>query len=158
MVIWWWWWWYDDYDDDVYDRYATCDPSSCLFSFLARDPSSPLRWTLLWSSRLLSLSKFFSIIFVQSCTVLCSSQFGGLVTSLLQISIVFNNLVSLRFQKFDNIPSEKLFSVVLTCFHFNFYSTLLLNFHSGFSNVTPSDWQVLLWCGTSFSLIMWTLL
>lgn len=23
--------------------YATCDPTSCLFSFLARDPTSPLR-------------------------------------------------------------------------------------------------------------------
>ena len=87
-------------------------------------------------------------------SILCSSQFGGLVTSLLQISIVFNNLVSVRFQKFNNIPPEKLFSVVFTCFHFNFYSTLLLNFYSGFSNVTPSDWQVLLWCVTSFLLIM----
>ena len=87
-------------------------------------------------------------------SILCSSQFGGLVTSLLQISIVFNNLVSVRFQKFNNIAPAKLFSVVLTCFHFNFYSTLLLNFYSGFSNVTPSDWQVLLWCGTSFFLIM----
>ena len=45
-------------------------------------------------------------------SILCSSQFGGLVTSLLQISIVFNNLVSVRFQKFNNIPPEKLFSVV----------------------------------------------
>ena len=59
---------------------------------------------------LLSLSKYLSPINI--CTILCSSQFGGLVTSLLQISIVFNNLVSVRFQKFNNIPSVKLFSVV----------------------------------------------
>ena len=43
---------------------------------------------------------------------LAQSQFGGLVTSLLLISIVFNNIVSVRCQKFNNTPPEKLFSVV----------------------------------------------
>ena len=62
-------------------------------------------------------------------SILCSSQFGGLVTSLLQISIVFNNLVSVRFQKFDNTPPEKLFSVV-DLFYFNFYSTSTQLFYS----------------------------
>ena len=84
-------------------------------------------------------SKFEQILIVdQYLHNLAQSQFGGLVTYLLLISIVFNNLVSVRFQKFNNIAPDKLFSVILTCFHFNF--------HSGFSNVTPSDWQVLLWC------------
>ena len=62
---------------------------------------------------ILQASKFEQILIVdQYLHNLAQSQFGGLVTYLLLISIVFNNLVSVRFQKFDNTPPEKLFSVV----------------------------------------------
>ena len=66
-------------------------------------------------------SKFEQILIVdQYLHNLAQSQFGGLVTYLLLISIVFNNLVSVRFQKFNNIAPEKLFSVV------DFFSLQLL--------------------------------
>ena len=75
-------------------------------------------------------SKFEQILIVdQYLHNLAQSQFGGLVTYLLLISIVFNNLVSVRFQKFDNTPPEKLFSVV-DLFYFNFYSTSTQLFYS----------------------------
>ena len=126
---------------------------------------------LLSRSRPFVASQVNALVILEDCKseqILIDQYLHNLAQSCVPLSLevwlppffrsIFNNLVSVRFQKFNNIPPEKLFSVVLTCFHFNFYSTLLLNFYSGFSNVTPSDWQVLLWCVTSFLLIMWNLL
>ena len=111
MMIWWWWW-----VDDV--KMCNCVWQvrhlwplllsillSCSGPFVASQVNA-----LVVFEDLLILSKYLSPINI--CTILCSSQFGGLVTSLLQISIVFNNLASVRFQKFDNIASEKLFFAV----------------------------------------------